>query len=216
MLTRELTSRLRTGLVLIILLLLPMLYSQTFCLNVLRIGIGLGAVEFALAFPSRVVGASLAVAWAAPSLVFLQTFMDDFGRFTMLDLLWVVLVYSDSLQLLAGKRFGATKMSLSVSPNKTLEGYVIGLALALVLGCGVHRWPVVPMAVALIGGVLGDLAFSAAKRAAGVKDFSRVLGAHGGICDRIDSYIGACHALFWFGRAFPVHVRQAVVESRAL
>ena len=154
--------------------------------------------------------------WAVPSLVFLNSAWDSFGKKVLLELLWIVLVYSDSLQLLVGRRWGRHKAFAKVSPNKTMEGYLGGLTLGLILGVGIHNWPVLPLVIVLIGGVVGDLAFSLVKRYAGIKDYSTLLGAHGGICDRIDSYVGACHFLFWSSWLFPDEIKFALLKARGV
>jgi CDP-diglyceride synthetase len=214
----ELLKRVRVGLELILMLLLPMLYSPAVCLWMLRCAILAGGFEFAWAFRASAswrLGVAWALVWVVPSLYFVAEAMRLFGNFVMLELLWLVLVYSDSFQLLVGRRFGSHKawMVDRISPNKTVEGYAGGLLITLVLGTLVHRWPAALLVVVLLGGVLGDLAFSAAKRAAAVKDYSSLLGPHGGICDRIDSYVGAAHALFWFTRFFPAS-QQQLIDSR--
>ena len=111
-----------------------------------------------------------------------------------------------------GKHRGITR----VSPNKSLEGYVGGIAAGVVfmlLYAGVLSaaagLPVraLPMAVyGLVGsGVteLGDLAFSLIKRQYGIKDYGHLLPGHGGMLDRFDSMIFAAPALLLLVELFP-------------
>ncbi|HUI56205.1 MAG TPA: phosphatidate cytidylyltransferase [Bryobacteraceae bacterium] len=95
-----------------------------------------------------------------------------------------------------GRVFGRHKMAERISPKKSWEGAVASLVTSVALG-GAYMWrflPSVPLpaalglsAVANIAGQLGDLAESAMKRGASVKDSSDILPGHGGFLDRVDS-----------------------------
>jgi phosphatidate cytidylyltransferase len=103
----------------------------------------------------------------------------------------------DSFAELTGRLFGRRRLWPVLSPGKTLEGLVGGLtlSLAVALSLGFMVPNVRGGALALLGlmtalgGVAGDLAFSALKRGVGVKDFSGVLPGHGGVLDRFDSLL---------------------------
>jgi phosphatidate cytidylyltransferase len=110
-----------------------------------------------------------------------------------------------------GSRLGRRPLAPRISPKKTVEGAVGGIGATLLvaaLGSG-GLWPRLPVMTAiLVGGVLalfgvlGDLAESAIKRAAGVKDSGRIIPGHGGVLDRLDSVIFGCpvlYALVWMG-----------------
>jgi len=94
-----------------------------------------------------------------------------------------------------GRRFGKRKLLPEVSPGKTVEG-VFGLVVGSISGCLIFRhffFPELPVVhtviLGLVGSVvgqLGDLAESALKRGAGVKDSGALLPGHGGILDRLD------------------------------
>jgi phosphatidate cytidylyltransferase len=92
-----------------------------------------------------------------------------------------------------------------VSPKKTLEGALGGIAgTALVAALGSDWiWPHFPIGKAIwvgvvlaVVGMLGDLAESAVKRAAGVKDSGAMIPGHGGVLDRLDSLIFAAPFLY--------------------
>ena len=126
-------------------------------------------------------------------------------------LLYLVLVdqMSDVLQYVWGKLFGRHKIAPSVSPNKTWEGFIGGVATATLLGAFLSwatpftRWQAAGMSFAItIMGFLGGLVMSAIKRDAGVKDFGAVIEGHGGILDRIDSLCFAAPVFFHFVRYF--------------
>ena len=122
-----------------------------------------------------------------------------------------------------GLKFGRRKLAPHISPKKTVEGAVGGLAGALVSApiCLGLTWAImritgaaqafgpIPsmitlMAVSLIAGAVsqcGDLAASAVKRYCGIKDYSNFLPGHGGIMDRIDSVLFSVvvwHVFFLF------------------
>lgn len=116
---------------------------------------------------------------------------------------------SDVLQYVFGKLLGRRKIAPSVSPNKTWEGFVGGVASATLIGTGL--WWITPfpplvaagmsMAITLMG-FFGGLVMSAIKRDRGVKDFGTLIEGHGGILDRIDSLCFAAPVFFHLTRYF--------------
>ena len=112
---------------------------------------------------------------------------------------FLVIWATDSGAYLVGRRFGATKLAPTVSPNKTVEGLAGGLLLASLVG-GLYNFLVQPnlgdihhvwmltLAMSMFG-QLGDLVESAFKRHFGVKDSGQFLPGHGGVLDRFDSSI---------------------------
>jgi phosphatidate cytidylyltransferase len=109
-----------------------------------------------------------------------------------------------------GRAWGRRPLAPRVSPKKTVEGALGGVLAAALLGALGSGWawrlpwgPAVGAAalLALIG-MLGDLAESAVKRAAGVKDSGALIPGHGGVLDRLDSLVFATPALYglaWMG-----------------
>lgn len=110
---------------------------------------------------------------------------------------------SDSAAMLGGRAFGRHKLAPAISPGKTWEGAIGGL-LGAVLGGLLVGWPLrLPLGVVLIAAVLvavaglaGDLAESALKRSAGLKDTGTLLPGHGGILDRFDAMLFAAPAVY--------------------
>lgn len=104
-----------------------------------------------------------------------------------------------------GRAFGRRKLAPRVSPNKTWEGAASSLAGSLLFG-GLYLTrftPEVGWGVALllsaagnIAGQVGDLAESALKRGAGVKDSGNMLPGHGGWLDRVDSTLFALPVVY--------------------
>lgn len=91
-------------------------------------------------------------------------------------------VFSDLLQQLTGMAFGTIKC-IKISPNKSLEGYIITMLIFWMLFGYESVYKIV------IPGIIGDLLASYIKRINGKKDFSNILGGIGGVYDRIDSII---------------------------
>jgi phosphatidate cytidylyltransferase len=126
-------------------------------------------------------------------------------------LMFLVLVdqMSDVLQYVWGKLVGRRRIAPTVSPSKTVEGFVGGVATAVLIGSAL--WWVTPFtpwqaaamsAVIALMGFLGGLVMSAIKRDRGVKDFGTVIEGHGGILDRIDSVCFAAPVFFHLTRYF--------------
>jgi phosphatidate cytidylyltransferase len=125
-------------------------------------------------------------------------------RAWILALLLVVWAF-DTAAYFAGRRFGRRPFMRNVSPSKTLEGVVGGALAALVIGAlllGAFGRPVIAGAVfgLLVGAAAqaGDLTESMLKRAAGVKESGRLIPGHGGMLDRIDSFLFAAPAAFFY------------------
>ncbi len=114
-------------------------------------------------------------------------------------LIWLVLVViaNDIAGYLVGRAFGGPKFWPKISPKKTWTGTVAGWIAAAVVGAimaqilGVGFGLIWISAVLAFTGQLGDIAESALKRQAGIKDSSNMLPGHGGVLDRLDALIGA-------------------------
>ena len=129
-------------------------------------------------------------------------------------LLGIVAVFSgDVFAYFVGKTFGKRLLSPGISPNKTVEGALGGLAAGIVLGSGygvlflpgVPLWylPLVSAAVE-VAGQAGDLFESLLKRSAGVKDSGILLPGHGGMFDRLDAVISAGPVLYLLALLAPL------------
>lgn len=123
-------------------------------------------------------------------------------------LLWVLAVAAvgDIGAYYGGRTFGRRPLAPEISPKKTIAGAVCGLTASLGVGLtGFLPWldlevfvPSVPLAALVCGaaGQAGDLAASLLKRAAKVKDASRLLPGHGGLLDRLDSVMLATPLMY--------------------
>lgn len=115
----------------------------------------------------------------------------------------------DTGALFVGKYFGRTKLVPSISPSKTIMGLwggMIGSATAVTIYSWmigligeIHVWEFILFgAMTAAISQLGDLTMSAIKREASMKDTGHILGAHGGILDRIDGFLFAVPSTYLF------------------
>ncbi len=137
---------------------------------------------------------------------------------------WLLYVFvlvwcADSGAYFVGRKFGKRKMSPHVSPNKSVEGLMGGLATGALVVLGVSfgllkNWSGLAIGlflllslVTIVMSVFGDLFESMLKRHAGVKDAGSLLPGHGGILDRIDSQLSAVPIFalgFWAMKFFHI------------
>ena len=119
--------------------------------------------------------------------------------------------FCDTCAYFAGRKFGKRKLAPKISPKKTVEGAIGGVAGVVVLSlityviCDVtcfanntiKAWMVIPAVIFLcIIGMCGDLSASVIKRNFGEKDFGTLFPGHGGVLDRIDSFLFAMPAAY--------------------
>lgn len=124
----------------------------------------------------------------------------DGGAHAILALLLIIWM-TDTGAYFAGRRWGKKPLARHVSPNKTREGFLGGLAAALAVSAFIAFQYPLPIAsfwywmglatLTCLFSVLGDLFESLLKRVVGCKDSGSLLPGHGGILDRIDSLTAA-------------------------
>lgn len=111
-------------------------------------------------------------------------------------LLFILIFSSDSFAYVFGRLFGKHKMAPKISPKKTWEGYAGGVLCTLILGAIIEfyfpeisgNWIIIGFLVSIFA-PLGDLVESQLKRNFGVKDSGNIIPGHGGVLDRLDSFI---------------------------
>ncbi|HWZ67106.1 MAG TPA: phosphatidate cytidylyltransferase [Stellaceae bacterium] len=133
----------------------------------------------------------------------------DFADRSLLLIAFLIIVVqsSDVLQYVWGKLLGRHQIAPSLSPSKTVEGFVGGIASATLLGAALwwitpfSSWQAAIMALVInLMGFCGGLVMSAIKRDRGVKDWGQMIEGHGGMLDRLDSVIFAAPIFFHLTR----------------
>ena len=161
----------------------------------------------------KLVAGSLAVvpAWCALGVIHAGEPNGHQWLLLALFLVWA----ADTGAYFAGRKYGgkvfSRKLAPRISPNKTIEGLLGGMSLALavaiagalLIGAGVEQLPAIG-AVALatvLFSVVGDLFESMLKRHVGVKDSGNLIPGHGGVLDRLDGVLAAL-PVFALGKAW--------------
>jgi phosphatidate cytidylyltransferase len=153
----------------------------------------------------------LAAAWVGLGLAYIVLLrgIEVDGQLAVFTVLLAVFG-DDTAAYFAGRLVGRHKLAPAISPGKTWEGFVAGSAAAIFVTWVAlyetgfvdgYRSIVLGMVIALTA-PLGDLFESALKRDAEVKDASRLLGAHGGMLDRLDAHLFAGVAAYYTIAAF--------------
>ena len=115
-------------------------------------------------------------------------------------LIFIIIVntsLADICAYIVGSRFGKTPLLKNISPNKTFEGFVGGIAASLAFGLLMYYVYQLPTSMVLIiifssfYAFVGDYFMSYLKRKSNLKDTGSILPGHGGILDRIDSHLSA-------------------------
>lgn len=126
----------------------------------------------------------------------------------LLCFFFLVIMGSDTGAYYTGRALGRHKLAPSISPGKTWEGAVGGMAASLLMAVIAHFWffpelslkAALPLAAVMnVLGVIGDLTESALKRGAGAKDAAQLLPGHGGFLDRLDSLLFNAPVIYYFG-----------------
>ena len=126
---------------------------------------------------------------------------------SFLSLIWI----SDSAAYVFGVSFGKRPLLKSVSPKKSIEGFIGGVIFSILLSLvfsfyininfRMVQWLIIAVVTSVLG-TLGDLVQSQFKREAGVKDSGKWLPGHGGLYDRMDSIIFAAPFIYLLIKIF--------------
>jgi phosphatidate cytidylyltransferase len=161
--------------------------------------------DFAITF-----SAAIYIGWLGAYLISIRALPEGFWWLLLvLPTVWL----ADSGAYFIGRRFGKHKLSPRLSPKKTWEGYLGGVVVGTLGAVGLmYLWQIragpefsiTPLQAALLGFLLstittlGDLGESMIKRQSGVKDSSNLIPGHGGVFDRIDSWLWAAPIGYYF------------------
>ena len=160
-----------------------------------------------LASTSVTVLGVLYVALLGTHLVLLRTGFTPVLSAHLLSFFFLVLMGGDAGAYYVGRAIGKNKLAPSISPGKTWEGAIGGVAASLAMATLAHYWffrelPLkwtLPLAFTMaIVGILGDLVESAMKRSASAKDAANILPGHGGLLDRLDSLLFNAPLIYYF------------------
>ncbi|WP_139488952.1 phosphatidate cytidylyltransferase [Brevibacillus dissolubilis] len=135
------------------------------------------------------------------------------GSFWLTMLILLGIWSTDSGAYFVGRSMGKTKLWPAISPNKTVEGSIGGLFIAMLIVVGVNQlliWNhvsgalpfVQALGIAFVTGIvaqMGDLVESGMKRHFGVKDSGQIIPGHGGVLDRFDSLLIVFPTLYLLG-----------------
>lgn len=124
-------------------------------------------------------------------------------------LMLLLVVCTDTGAYFTGRAIGRHKLAFKVSPGKTIEGAIGGIAASIIGGLILRGWlapewnagqAAVFSAIIAILAIVGDLASSAFKRVAGVKDSGWIFPGHGGLLDRTCSLVFAAVFTYYYSR----------------
>lgn len=184
--------------------------------DIFYVALGLSTLVWVTAVPWRLLSAKIdhhpkSFAWSlfAPVCLYatfgaLALIWIESGAWSLLSLLLLIWI-ADILAYFGGKRFGKKKLAPHISPGKTREGALFGLAgvvVWMILTASFDGsyaswllqswgWAGLLVAAVLLGvlAIMGDLFESYLKRQANVKDSSHLLPGHGGVYDRVDAVV---------------------------
>ena len=132
------------------------------------------------------------------------------GGFHLVLLMMLTTWSTDTFAYFTGSAVGKTKLAPVLSPNKTVEGSIGGIAgsvaaAAAVWAVSAHFTVIHYILIGLLVGVLGqvgDMVESALKRLAGQKDSGRIIPGHGGVLDRFDSMLITAPVVYFYLKIF--------------
>jgi phosphatidate cytidylyltransferase len=184
---------------------LILIFSMIYHMVAYERGRDRAGTDFAVTF-----SAAIYIGWLGAYLISIRDLPEGFW--------WILLVLptvwlADSGAYFIGRSFGRHKLSPRLSPKKTWEGYLGGVVVGTLGAVGLmYLWQIwagpefsiTPLQAALLGFLLstittlGDLGESMIKRQSGVKDSSNLIPGHGGVFDRIDSWLWAALIGYYF------------------
>ncbi len=173
-------------------------------LNIIAVGIG-GAESI----PRGLWVVASAALYVGPMFPFFALVRNGPNGIALLVLMLLLVICADTGAYFVGRAVGRHKLALKVSPGKTVEGAIGGIIASVIGGIIlrpslVPQWTIEKMIVfaglVAILAIIGDLANSAFKRVAGVKDSGWIFPGHGGLLDRTCSLVFAAVLTYYYSR----------------
>ena len=177
-------------------------FIYLFSLHIIFLIIGLYGKHLKIKFLKNFTFIAIQNIWIVlPLTLYLLIYNQPNAKFYIMLIIFICTI-NDSVAYFIGKMYGKTPLAPKISPNKTREGALAGLVASVFVGVLVgyffsvfELWESIILSIILaIGGQIGDLVESYFKRYCQIKDSGKLLPGHGGILDRIDSFLFAS----WF------------------
>lgn len=218
---RDPTAALRALYVACVAVLLLVVWRLTATVTGTAVVLAIAVAWWIVAFAWVILAPQRAARWSAalagllalvPAWIALMRLRFDMARGAQWLLFVLALVWAADIgAFFVGRRFGKMRLAPQVSPGKTWEGLLGGVAVSVLVAIAGSGWFAVPAGlfvplcvIAVAFSVIGDLTESLLKRFAGMKDSGTLFPGHGGIMDRIDSVTGAAPVLVFGLLAFGV------------
>ena len=183
-----------------------MIFTNQAFAFLIGVGFGSGVVLLATMFaktvnPLKKFLPLLAIVYVALPYLLAPLWLGNDAYFNAKNLLilFVIIWVNDSFAYLFGVSFGKHKLWPQVSPKKSWEGFVGGAVMSVISGVLVVHFKLISgfsffefvlfVLITIIAATFGDLLESKFKREAGVKDSGNIIPGHGGVLDRLDSFI---------------------------
>jgi len=144
----------------------------------------------------------LYIGWMISYLILIRQ-LNPYGHY--LFFLMIAIWACDTTAYVVGTNFGKIKLSPYISPNKTVEGSIAGFVVSVIaasffswmIGMNMVHGIILGMIIGIVSQI-SDLVESLIKRDAGVKDSSNLIPGHGGVLDRMDSFILTAPIMYYY------------------
>ncbi len=170
------------------------------------IAVGISGPE---SIPRGILAVASAALYVGPLFPFFALVRNGPKGIEMLVLMLLLAICADTGAYFVGRAIGRHKLAFKVSPGKTIEGAIGGILASIAGGLILQPWLaaqwrierlVAFAALLAILAIIGDLANSAFKRVAGVKDSGWIFPGHGGLLDRTCSLVFAAVLTYYYSR----------------
>jgi phosphatidate cytidylyltransferase len=178
-------------------------------LAVAMLNIMVVAISGAEAIPRGPMSVASGALYIGPLFPFFAMLRNGPDGIELVVLMVLLVISADSGAYFVGRAIGRHKLALRVSPGKTIEGALGGILAAIAGGLILQPWlasrwgiekTIIFAGLVAILAIIGDLANSAFKRVAGVKDSGWIFPGHGGLLDRTCSLVFAAVLTYYYSR----------------